>query len=260
MGSGAAGPGGVQGRSPWPPEAWHITKRQETSSTQDLAIAAAHANAPTRSAFIAARQTAGRGRDGREWRAPEGNLNFSALLRPGPVMPVPAQWSLMAGIALHEAVATFLPDGAALMLKWPNDLLLSEAKLAGILVDSALTPAGRLDWVVIGMGVNLAEAPSLPDRATTCLSAHGARVTPDELAGGVMAALDRWAGADLPAICAGWLARAHKPGTSLRVHQGGQVVEGVFEGLGEDGSLRLRGHAPVSSGEVFLEGAHAAGG
>lgn len=213
-----------------------------------------------RTAFIAGRQTAGRGREGRVWRAPEGNLNFSALLRPGAIPPVPARWSLMAGIAVYESAAAFLPSTGCLMLKWPNDLLLGGAKLAGVLIDSALDAAGLLDWVVMGIGVNVAEAPALPDRPATCLAAHGAAVTPLVLAGRLMAALDHWGGQDLADIREAWLARAHPPGTPLRVQQGGRVIEGVFEGLGPDGGLMLRGHGATSHGDVFLEGTHAAGG
>jgi BirA family biotin operon repressor/biotin-[acetyl-CoA-carboxylase] ligase len=192
-------------------------------------------------------------------------LNFSALLRPGGARPVPAHWSLMAGVAVHEAAAAFLPDAAALMLKWPNDLMLGGAKLAGVLIDSALRADGTLDWVILGVGVNVAEAPALPDRPTTCLAAHGAAVAPRDLAGRLMDALDRWGAQDLAAIRAAWLDRAHPPGTPLRVQQGGRVLEGIFEGLEADGALKLRGHAPLRQGEVALgrsgeETPHAAGG
>ena len=182
------------------------------------------------------------------------------MLRPGPIAPVPAQWSLMAGVALHDAVASFLPNPAKLILKWPNDLLLGGAKLAGVLIDSALTPEGLLDWVVIGVGVNLAEAPALPDRPTACLAAHGVHVTPRDLAERVLALIDLWAARDLLTIRAAWLARAHPAGTALRVQRGAQVIEGVFDGLAPDGALLLRGQPPTTTGDVFLEDTHAAGG
>jgi BirA family biotin operon repressor/biotin-[acetyl-CoA-carboxylase] ligase len=249
-------PGGAA--SPCPP--WALTAFPEIHSTQDVAIQAAAAGCPSRTGYIAARQTQGRGRGGRLWQAPEGNLNFSGVLRPGPVVPMPAQWSLMAAVALHHALASTLPSPAQLSLKWPNDVLLDGAKLAGILIDSAVTPEGRLDWVVIGIGVNLAETPRLPDRATTCLARHGVTVPPAELASRLMTALDHWAGQALPTIRAAWLARAHPAGTPLRVHVGSHVIEGIFDGLGEDGSLLLQGHSPIRSAEVFLEAPHAAGG
>ena len=138
-------------------------------------------------------------------------------------------------------------------------MLLDGAKLAGILIDTAVTPEGRLDWVVIGIGVNLAEAPSLPDRATTCLARHGVTVLPAELASRLMAALDHWAAQTLPTIRAAWLARAHPAGTPLRVQLGSHVIEGAFDGLAEDGSLLLQGHPPIRSAEVFLEAPDASG-
>jgi BirA family biotin operon repressor/biotin-[acetyl-CoA-carboxylase] ligase len=153
-----------------------------------------------------------------------------------------------------------LPKPAGLMLKWPNDVLLDGAKLAGVLIDSALTPDGLLDWVVIGIGVNIAEAPDLPDRATTCLAAHGAQTTPQALAAILLAALDRRLTADLAEIRESWLVRAHPRGTPLRAHHAGDVIQGVFEGLGPDGSLLLQGHPPLTACDVTLEASHAAGG
>ena len=89
---------------------WRIRTYGALASTQDEAIAAAIAGAQDRCAYLALRQTAGRGRQNRAWQSPEGNLYFSALLRPGGSAPIPAFWSLMAGVALHETVSAVLPD------------------------------------------------------------------------------------------------------------------------------------------------------
>ncbi len=166
----------------------------------------------------------------------------------------------MAGVAVHDAVASFLKTPAKLMLKWPNDLLFGGAKLAGVLIDSALAPDGTLDWVVIGIGVNLAEAPALPDRLTACLADSGIQVAPAALAERLMALLDRWGAQDLAVIRAAWLARAHPAGTPLRVQQGDQVLEGSFDGLAPDGRLILNGQPLAAFGDVFLEESDAAGG
>jgi BirA family biotin operon repressor/biotin-[acetyl-CoA-carboxylase] ligase len=227
---------------------WTFKSFAELPSTQDTAIAAAQAG-EHRVAVLAERQTAGRGRGGRLWQAPAGNLNLSLALRPGPIPLRPAEWSLLAGVALFEAVAA--TDPGPLMLKWPNDLLMGGAKLAGVLIDSALTPAGLIDWVVIGIGVNLAEAPTLPDRPTICL---GRSVTPVDLAHAITRQLDHYFYAGPAAVRAAWLARAHAPGTMLRVHDGARMIEGIFEGLADDGSLMLSGHAALRAGDVFLVG------
>jgi BirA family biotin operon repressor/biotin-[acetyl-CoA-carboxylase] ligase len=240
---------------------WRIERHEQAASTQTLAIKAAHADEPGRTAFMADLQSAGRGRDGRVWQAPAGNLNISMLLRPGAIAPVPAQWSLMAGVAVHDAVASFLPSPAKLMLKWPNDLLIGGAKLAGVLIDSALNAEGRLDWVVIGVGVNVADAPGLPDRQTASLAAHGISVAPIDLASRLLRLIDLWSARDLTEIRAGWLLRAHPAGTPLRVRQGDRVIDGAFETLTPEGGLVLHGQPPAASGEVYLaeDGPDAAG-
>jgi BirA family biotin operon repressor/biotin-[acetyl-CoA-carboxylase] ligase len=228
----------------------HIEIHQELASTQTAALAAARAGAPP-FAILAHRQTAGRGRAGRAWQAPPGNLNLSILLRPAPAPLLPAAWSLLAGVALFEAAAAHAPR-ARLALKWPNDLLLDQAKLAGILIDSALTPSGLLDWVVIGIGVNLAHAPALPDRPTACLASCGPAPSPEPFARALLPHLETWLAAPFPAVRAAWLARAHPTGTRLRVQRGDEVIEGAFLGLTDDGRLMLSGATDTASGDVDI--------
>ena len=231
---------------------WNIRYYDELASTQDAAVDAAQRTQEANLAIIAGRQTKGRGRNGRAWQAPEGNLNLSLLIRPGPIPLQAAAWSLLAGVAVHAAVAPLLPRPALLQLKWPNDLMLGGAKLAGILIDSALTPANMVDWLVIGIGVNIAQAPALPDRATTCLAQAGATPTPAILAEAIIAQIDHWRTAGPAATRAAWLARAHPPGTRLRVHEGTRLIEGIFAGLAPDGALLLQHEPAIASGDVFL--------
>ncbi len=160
---------------------------------------------------------------------------------------------MLAGVAVYEAVAAVLPERRGLMLKWPNDVLLGGAKLAGVLIDSSLA-GGLVEWVVIGVGVNIAEAPAVPGRATACLADAGAACGAEALARGVMGELDRWMAAGFPAVRQAWLARAHALGTRLRVQNGEQVLEGAFAGLTEDGRLRLEGAGDAASGDVEITG------
>jgi BirA family transcriptional regulator, biotin operon repressor / biotin---[acetyl-CoA-carboxylase] ligase len=154
-------------------------------------------------------------------------------LRPG---DPPAQTlSLIAGLALIEAVDEAVP-GQALMLKWPNDLLLLGKKLAGILLERSG------DRVVIGLGVNLASTPELADRECASLSA---RVTPEAFAPLLAASFERllklWRMSQPSLIAQAWLARAHPIGTLLRVHASSEeLVSGRFDGIEADGALRLR--------------------
>ncbi len=129
------------------------------------------------------------------------------------------------------------PD-APLTLKWPNDLMLGDAKLAGILLERSG------DRVVVGFGVNLAGAPTIAGRKTAALSSivdlkpHGLAPL---LAGKFSQLLTAWRSADPPAFAQAWLARAHPIGTRLEVHSGpGERVRGTFDGIEPDGAMRLK--------------------
>lgn len=203
----------------------------------------------------AERQTAGRGRQGRAWTSPPGNLSASTLVRLRPTDPAAASLALTAAVALHEAVAVYLGDAGAAVLKWPNDLLVAGAKLSGILLERAE------DAVVIGIGVNLAHHPDLPDRATTSLAHHGAMVAPadfiETLAESVARWLARWRSEGLGPIRSAWLAAAHPAGTALSARlPDGNAIEGLFDGLDADGALILRLAAGerrvIHAADVFL--------
>ena len=149
--------------------------------------------------------------------------------------PQPQTLSLAAGLALIEALDAAVP-GQALMLKWPNDVLLFNKKLAGILLERS---AHR---VVIGFGVNLSSAPDLPDRQ--CASLAG-RVTPEAfaplLAANFARLLHLWRESEPILIAQAWLARAHAVGTRLNVHStSDEMISGRFDGIETDGALRMR--------------------
>lgn len=203
----------------------------------------------------AERQTAGKGRQGREWDSPEGNLHASTLVRLRPGDPPAPTLALVAGVALRESVAAFA-DGVPLSLKWPNDLLATGAKLGGVLLE-------RLEGcVVVGFGVNLAEHPDATLRPATSLAALGAgaadpAAVADALAESFTRWLGRWRSEGLAPVRAAWLAAAHPPGTALTTHTAsGAWVDGLFDGLDEAGALRLRladGTVRiVHAGDVFL--------
>ena len=223
---------------------WRIERHATIASTQTAAIAAARGGEPSRLAVLAAVQTTGRGSRGRGWVSPPGNLNLSVLLRPSGY-PDPGHWAMLAGVALHDTLAPYT-DG--LMLKWPNDLLLGGGKLGGVLIDSGLDADGRVDWVVVGVGANLAVSPCVEGRITACLPPP----CPDAaaVADGFLDKLDCWNGAD---IRSAWLDRAHRAGTLIDVVTPHRRVRGRFAGLSSRGELVLEGvAAPISSAEVFL--------
>jgi BirA family transcriptional regulator, biotin operon repressor / biotin---[acetyl-CoA-carboxylase] ligase len=125
---------------------WRLRVHEVLPSTSDLCRSLAADGEPAGLAVLARRQTRGRGSRGRDWESPPGNLFLSVLLRPAGRARDAAQWSLLAGVALGEAFAAYLPDASMLRLKWPNDVLVGGKKIAGILVDSSADAAGMVGW------------------------------------------------------------------------------------------------------------------
>ena len=179
--------------------------------------------------LLAHQQTAGRGRSGRDWASPRGNLAVSLIFM---LQCLPAhvpQLSLIAGLAVHQALATLWPDGAAsrrLRLKWPNDLLIDKAKLGGILVESTRYAADLV--AVIGIGVNIAAPPVMLDRAVTAMAEHvsgppAAEVLVSLLAERLDACLAEWSKpAGFDCLRTQWLDRAGPIGEAMSVNTGGR--------------------------------------
>ncbi|MCC6925600.1 biotin--[acetyl-CoA-carboxylase] ligase [Novosphingobium sp.] len=189
--------------------------------------------------LVADRQTAGRGRQGRAWFDGAGNFMGSTVVWPGRGDPSPGTLALVAGLAVQEVVAPLIPPPAMALLKWPNDLLVGSAKLCGILLERVG------EAVIVGIGVNLAQAPQVEGRETLALSAFGP--TPDRdlfassLARQFSEELHRWRSFGLDPLLRRWQAAAHPPGTPLAVGEPGEEpLQGTFAGLASDGALQLR--------------------
>jgi BirA family biotin operon repressor/biotin-[acetyl-CoA-carboxylase] ligase len=187
-------------------------------------------------------QTAGRGRQGRPWVSPPGNLHASTLVRLRRGDPNPATLAMATAVALDEVLQGY---GAAPVIKWPNDLLIGDAKLTGILLERSG------DAVVVGIGINLAHHPEGLDRATTSVAAQGLGAPdPGLFLRDLAESFARWLAvwrAGLEPVRRRWLERAHPPGTALSVRlPEQQTLDGLFDGLDTDGALRLR----LASGEV----------
>ena len=161
----------------------------------------------------------------------------------------------MTGLALYEAVAPLLSPPQVPMLKWPNDLMLGSAKLAGILLER------EGDAIVVGVGVNLAAAPDLPDRETVALSAFGPAPDREHFVHGLAASfdreLDRWRTYGLEPLVRRWEEVAHPAGTQLTVHPPGEEPSTAeFAGLTAEGALSLRladgARRVIHAGDVML--------
>lgn len=218
-----------------------IRTTPETGSTNADLLAALRAGEPVAEGdwLVADRQTAGRGRQGREWFDGAGNFMGSTVVRLTPGDPSAPSLALVAGLALYEAVVPLLADPAPLQLKWPNDLTHAEAKLAGILLER------ESEALVVGIGVNLAKAPVIEGRATVSLAELGPAPDRDLFATALAASfaleLERWRSYGLGPLTRRWQAAAHPVGTPLTVAPPGETaVSGSFDGLTEDGALRLR--------------------
>lgn len=203
--------------------------------------------------LVALHQEGGKGRHGRAWETVEGNFLGSTLIQVRPDDPPAPSLTLVAGLALIEALQVEAP-AASLSLKWPNDLMLGDAKLAGILLERSG------DRIVAGFGINLAGAPVIEGRKTASLKPIK-EVAPQAfvplLAGKFAQMLASWRSADPAQFEQAWQARAHPIGTPLEVHSGpGERVRGVFDGIEPDGALRLKRRDGmidiIRAGDIYL--------
>lgn len=213
---------------------------------------------------VAERQTAGRGRRGRQWQSwPGGSLTFSALWRFAPGAPVPAGLSLVAGLAVVRALESL--GVAGLQLKWPNDVLVNGDKLAGILVE--LQPGrGRTPAAVIGIGLNLRLPPGtqIPDQpGVTDLAQHVAKLPSRAellalLLRELQTLLDTYAAAGFAALRGAWQQRNAFADLPVTISGEGSSLTGTCIGVDDDGALLVRaadGVQRILSGEVSLRAA-----
>jgi BirA family transcriptional regulator, biotin operon repressor / biotin---[acetyl-CoA-carboxylase] ligase len=207
--------------------------------------------------IVAKQQTAGRGRRGRSWVSPPGNLHATLLLTdPAPAAAAP-QLGFVAGLALHDAAVAAAPALASrLALKWPNDLLCGACKVAGILIEGEGSPLR----VAVGIGVNCRHHPDGTEFPATDFAVEGADVAPEALAGLLAASmrsrLTQWnRGAGFVSIREAWLVRARGLGQPIRVRLAERETIGDFEAIDEAGRLVLRAAGgrleTIAAGEVF---------
>jgi BirA family transcriptional regulator, biotin operon repressor / biotin---[acetyl-CoA-carboxylase] ligase len=217
---------------------WHGEYFTAVSSTQDIARIRAQQGAPTRSIFVAEYQSAGRGRQGRSWQALPGQaLMMSLLLRHEGEAPSPWRSTALCSVALAEAIEQVVP-GEQVAIKWPNDLLIAERKVAGVLAEST--------WqtVVVGIGLNVSTPPEELERigaaATSLLAASGRHVDRGDVLEAFIARVDNWLGrpeADLHEL---WQARLWGRGQRVQLVDLGVQEDVVILGASFDGALRVK--------------------
>jgi BirA family transcriptional regulator, biotin operon repressor / biotin---[acetyl-CoA-carboxylase] ligase len=231
---------------------WH---HDRIGSTNDEARRLAAEGAPHGTVVHADEQTAGRGRMAHTWFSPPGNLYISILLRTGEPAARCAELSFLTALAVADTVEALLPRQTRTMLKWPNDVLVSGAKVAGILLEQVE------DATVVGIGLNVLEAPSNAAYKTTTIVANGGIASVD---GARDILLDRfgrhfsvWLDQGFAPIREQWLGRSYPVGAAIRASSAGQPVAGHFAGLDLDGALLLDtplGRQRIVAGDIVATG------
>lgn len=222
------------------PQGYILHDHDVIGSTNDEAKRLAREeHCPSGTIVRAKTQTAGRGRQGRQWQSPEGNLYVTFVYRTGNDLARSTQMSFVTAVALAQAI------GEGAQLKWPNDVLINSQKVAGILLEA------EDDWLVIGIGVNLKTAP------------EGATIIPDctcdemleRLAEAMAYWHTMWEDKGFAPVRERWLQKAFAHGSQIRARFAYEDIEGIFEDLDESGALVLRlsdgSVRLITSGEVF---------
>lgn len=208
--------------------------------------------------IVAARQTKGRGRLGREWDSPVGNLHASFIYGDIPEARLAPQLGFVTGVAAMRALLASAGEGA-FSLKWPNDLLLDGAKLGGILLEC--TGPSTAPVAIVGVGVNVAKAPDDVPYPARALASFGEGAPSSEaffahFSDAMMTALDLWRGGNgFTEIRDEWLISAAGLGAAIRVVLSNETVEGRFETIDGMGRLALEtaiGRRVIEAGDVLL--------
>jgi BirA family biotin operon repressor/biotin-[acetyl-CoA-carboxylase] ligase len=233
------------------PDGWTLVVFDSVGSTNDEAGRLADAGSPEGTVVWSHEQTGGRGRRGRHWASPVGNLYSSAILRPACV----AQRAAELGFVAALAVADIVPAGRAVRVKWPNDVLVDGGKVAGILLESAIGQSGQVQHVVAGIGVNVGFAPQLPEMRYPGAALGGSvEAALEKLTAALAARLGQWRREGFETVRAQWLAQAGPLGAEVDVKLGEELVRGRFAGLDREGALLLEtaaGPRKIVSGELL---------
>lgn len=247
---------GIDARGEALPGGWRLVALPEVDSTNEELRRRAATDPAEGLAVMAAVQTAGRGRRGRVWASPPGNLYLSVRLDQGPTLAETAQLSFVAAVALGDALAEAAPH-VPVRFKWPNDLLIGGAKVSGILLETD-GPA-----VIVGIGVNVAWAPPPGETAyrATNLKEEGAAVTASDLGRVLLrhlrSCVGQWRGRGFPIFRQAWLDKAQGLGGEVVARlQTGEEVRGRFVDLDADGALVVdvaeSGRRRILAGDVFF--------
>ena len=243
------------------PSLYNLIALDTIDSTNAEARRRAEDGAPEGTLVWALEQTAGRGRRGRTWVSPKGNFYASLVLRPEVPLKDAAQLSFVAALAVFDAIGAVCPAGLEVAVKWPNDVLITGRKVAGILLESqgAADAGAEADFIVLGVGVNLMSFPEDAEFPATCLTDEGAGVLPHEFleafARHFLTWVRQWADQGFEKVRKNWLWRCDQTGKDIQVRLPNETLSGVFAGLDDAGALLLdtgTGTRTITAGDVFF--------
>lgn len=233
------------------PDGWTLVALDSVGSTNDEAARLAEGGAAEGTIVLAREQTGGRGRRGRHWASPTGNLYSSTVLRPDCLAPRATELGFVAALAVSDIV----PSGREVRVKWPNDVMVDGGKVAGILLESSIGQGGIVEHVIAGIGVNVAFAPQLPEMRYPGAALGGSvEAALEGLARALARRLAEWRRHGFEIVRAAWLAKAGPLGADVDVRLGEELVRGRFAGLDREGALLLdttAGPRKIVSGELL---------
>jgi BirA family biotin operon repressor/biotin-[acetyl-CoA-carboxylase] ligase len=243
---------------------YHLLSYDVLDSTSAEAKRLAGGGASHGAVIWAKRQTAGRGRMGREWVSAEGNLYTTVLLSPQVPLAKCPQLSFVAALAVAETLEAIVPDASLIACKWPNDVLVGGKKIAGILLESFSTKelVSARQWIAVGVGINVDNFPEHVMFPATCLRDAGvelisAKIVLSRLIHNFIHRYDEWAAKGFAPIEKAWKTRAYQLGKTVEVLVGEDQVSGIFDGIDGQGQMLLRDKkkniTAISAGDVFYK-------
>ena len=243
---------------------YHLLSYDVLDSTNEEAKRLAEGGACHGAVIWAKKQTAGKGRMGREWVSSEGNLYLSVLLSPDCSAECCAELSFVTAVASVETLKPIVANDANIECKWPNDILLDGRKVGGVLLEYFVTDnedGEEQQWVVVGVGINVDHYPEEVMYPATCLRESGveiisAKIVLSRFVYNFVHTYDLWSAKGFAPIRKAWLEHACKLGEPIEVRLPDANYEGIFEGIDEKGALQLKENSgnirSVSAGDVFF--------
>ncbi len=227
-------------------------------STMDEARNKVLEKIPEGAVIVAAVQTEGRGRRGRIWESPLGNIYMTYITYSDSPLTRSSQLSFVACVAIGESIRLALPPGNVLTYKWPNDLLLNKKKVGGLLLEAISLPDREEKAYLIGCGLNLKNKPQEARYPATSFQEEGTYLHYDEVLYGICSFLKKyialWQKDGFLPIQTLWMDNSYNSGKKIIVDLQGQTYSGIFEGIDNKGFLMLKtsqGLIKLPAGEII---------